>query len=75
MSTFLCRAKITNRKYTVTIPPFEVTAGRWGLAAYRATERALLSYKIVRGRRDRPLEIEITVGQHKTGCRGIKIEE
>ena len=63
MAVYSCRAKITNSKYTVSIPPFEVKASRWSVAAYRASERALINYKIVRGRRDRPIEIEVTVSQ------------
>jgi hypothetical protein len=65
MTAFTCRVRITNSKYTLSIPPFEVTAGNWPLAAHRASARALRGYKQVRGRRDRPIEIEVTVSQKR----------
>ncbi len=63
MSVYCCSAKITNVKYTLPMGQFEVVASSWPVAAHRATFHALTLYKRVRGRRDRPIEVEVTVRQ------------
>lgn len=74
MTTFTCRVRITNSKYTLGIPPFEVTAGSWPLAAHRASMHALAGYKQVRGRRDRPIEIEVTISRKRLKSTAITEE-
>jgi hypothetical protein len=64
MTVFMCRVRITNSKYTVAIPPFEVNCNTLVTAIHRASMEALRVYKTPRGQRDRPIELEVTAARH-----------
>jgi hypothetical protein len=71
MAVFQCRVRITNSKYTIAVPPFEVTCQKLITAIHRAAIEAVRIYKEPRGQRDTPIEIEVTASR-RSGRRKLR---
>jgi hypothetical protein len=59
MRKFSTHVRVTNDRYTFSVPIFDVSGSNWHVAAMRAVQQALKIYKKPRGRSERPVSIDI----------------